>query len=131
VRHLAGSILEAQGYTVLSANNGQDALRVVREHKSPPICLVITDVIMPVMNGKVMAEWLKITYPGIKILFTSGYTDDAISQHGVLEAGTAFLAKPYAPATLASKVRAMLDDETDSTFLKKPGVTINQPNQKS
>jgi two-component system cell cycle sensor histidine kinase/response regulator CckA len=56
---------------------------------------VVTDVIMPVMGGKVMAEWLKITYPELKILFTSGYTDDAIAQHGVLEAGTAFLAKPY------------------------------------
>jgi CheY-like chemotaxis protein len=131
VRQLACGILEAQGYTVLSANNGQDALRVAREHKDPPISLVVTDVIMPVMNGKVMAEWLKITYPGLKILFTSGYTDDAISQHGVLEAGTAFLAKPYAPVTLARKVRAMLDDETDSTFLRKQEAPVNQPDQKS
>lgn len=56
-----------------------------------------------------MAEWLKTTYPDLKILFTSGYTDDAIAQHGVLEAGVEFLAKPYAPATLALKVREMLD----------------------
>jgi signal transduction histidine kinase len=131
VRHLACGILEAQGYTVLSANNGQDALRVAREHKDPPIRLVVTDVIMPVMSGKVMAEWLKITYPGLKILFTSGYTDDAIAQHGVLEAGTAFLAKPYAPATLARKVRAMLDDETDSMFPQKPDAPVNEPDQKS
>jgi signal transduction histidine kinase len=131
VRQLACNILEAQGYTVLRASNGQDALRVAREHKEPPICLVITDVIMPVMNGRVMAEWLKITYPGLKILFTSGYTDDVISQHGVLEAGTAFLAKPYAPATLARKVRSMLDDETDSTFLRKQDAPVNQPDQKS
>ena len=109
VRHLACNILEGQGYTVLRANNGQDGLHVAREHKGPTIRLVVTDVIMPVMNGKVMAEWLKTTDPDLKILFTSGYTDDAIAQHGVLEAGVAFLSKPYAPATLARKVREMLD----------------------
>ena len=53
---------------------------------------------MPLMGGKVMAEWLKATYPDLKILFTSGYTDDAISRHGVLEAGVEFLPKPYTPA---------------------------------
>jgi two-component system cell cycle sensor histidine kinase/response regulator CckA len=111
--------LETQGYHVVRANNGQDALRAVREHKGPPIRLVVTDVIMPVMSGKVMAEWLKATYPDIKILFTSGYTDDAIAQHGVLDAGVAFLAKPYSPKILARKVRAMLDNETGTTFLRK------------
>jgi len=118
VRHLACSILETQGYNVLRANNGQDALHVAREHKGSPIRLVVTDVIMPVMSGKVMAEWLKTTYPDLKILFTSGYTDDAIEQHGVLEAGVAFLSKPYTPATLACKVRAMLDNQTDTAFLE-------------
>jgi YesN/AraC family two-component response regulator len=71
--------------------------------------LVITDVIMPQMDGKVMAEWLKSHFPNLKILFTSGYTDDAIVHHGVLEPGVAFLAKPYTPATLTRKVREMLD----------------------
>jgi signal transduction histidine kinase len=126
VRHLACSILEAQGYNVVRANNGQDALHMARDHKGPPIRLVITDVIMPVMSGKVMAEWLKATYPDLKILFTSGYTDDAIARHGVLEPGIAFLSKPYAPATLARKVRAMLDDQTDSTFPWKQKMTVNQ-----
>jgi CheY-like chemotaxis protein len=84
-------------------------LRAVREHKGSPIRLVVTDVIMPLMGGKVMTEWLKATYPGLKILFTSGYTDDAIAQHGVLDAGVEFLAKPYTPATLARKVRELLD----------------------
>ena len=116
VRHLACSILEAQGYNVLRANNGQDALHVAQEHKGSPIRLVVTDVIMPLMNGKVMAEWLKATYPDLKILFTSGYTDDTIAQHGVLEAGVAFLSKPYSPAALSRKVRAMLDNETESAF---------------
>ena len=109
VRHLAREILGAQGYTVLRATNGQEALNVVRDHKGAPIALVITDVIMPQMGGKVMAEWLKATYPEIKVLFTSGYTDDAIAHHGVLDPGVAFLPKPYTPATLIRKVREMLD----------------------
>ncbi|MEI9960895.1 MAG: response regulator [Limisphaerales bacterium] len=109
VRHLAASILESQGYHVLRAINGQDGLRVAREHKGQPISLIITDVIMPLMNGKVMAEWLKTIYPDIKILFTSGYTDEAIAQHGVFEPDVAFLPKPYTPAALSRKVREMLD----------------------
>src|ERR1019366_9347375 len=115
VRHLACGILESQGYEVLSATNGQDALHVVREHKGPPIRLVVTDVIMPVMGGKVMAEWLKTTYPDLKILFTSGYTDDAIERHGVLDAGVEFLSNPYTPATLARKVRELLDAAPETT----------------
>ncbi len=126
VRHLAVGVLKAQGYEVLSATNGQDGLHVARDHKGPPIRLVVTDVIMPLMNGKVMAEWLKATYPDLKILFTSGYTDDAIAKHGVLEPGIAFLSKPYTPATLARKVRSMLDDETNTTFLSKHDVPVDQ-----
>ena len=109
VRHLARGILEAQGYKVLSASNGQDGLHEVHEHRGPPISLVVSDVIMPQMSGKVMAEWLKTTNPDLKILFTSGYTDDAIAHHGVLEAGVEFLPKPYTPAGLTRKVRDMLD----------------------
>ena len=74
-----------------------------------PIHLVITDVIMPRMGGKVMAEWLKATFPDLKVLFTSGYTDDAIAKHGVLDTSVDFLPKPYTPSSLAHKVRAMLD----------------------
>jgi len=119
VRQLASTILETQGYTVLRANNGQDALRVAGEHKGSPIRLVVTDVVMPQMGGKVMAEWLKALYPGLKILFTSGYTGDAIAHHGVLESGMAFLSKPYTPATLARKVRAVLDNQTDIAVFHK------------
>jgi DNA-binding NarL/FixJ family response regulator len=82
---------------------------VAREHRGPPLALVITDVIMPRMGGKVMAEWLKITYPGLKVLFTSGYTEDAIVDQGVLEREIEFLPKPYSPASLAAKVRDLLD----------------------
>jgi DNA-binding response OmpR family regulator len=102
-------VLETQGYEVLSAPNGQDALHVTREHKGSPIRLVVTDVIMPLMGGKVLAEWMKTTHPDIKILFTSGYTDDAIEHHGVLETTAEFLSKPYTPAMLTRKVRSMLD----------------------
>jgi CheY-like chemotaxis protein len=109
LRHLAEGVLKAQGYNVLTAPNGQDALRVAREHKGEPISLVITDVIMPRMGGKVMAEWLKITYPDLKVLFTSGYTEDAIAHHGVLDSGVEFLPKPYSPSGLARKVRELLD----------------------
>ncbi len=114
VRHLACSILEAQGYNVLRANNGQEGLQVARDCKDAPIRLAITDVIMPQMGGRVMAEWLKATYPDIKILFTSGYTDDAIAHHGVLESGIAFLPKPYTPVMLACKVRELLDEPTQT-----------------
>ena len=111
VRHLACSVLRANGYEVHSAANGQDALNVANEHQGPPIRLVITDVIMPLMDGKVMAEWLKITDPDLKVLFTSGYTDDAIASHGVLEKGCEFLPKPYMPATLVRRVRELLDQK--------------------
>ena len=114
VRHLACAVLAASGYEVHSAANGQDALNVAHEHKGAPIRLVITDVIMPLMDGKVMAEWMKITDPNLKVLFTSGYTDDAIAQHGVLESGVEFLPKPYMPGTLVRKVRELLDRDAES-----------------
>jgi CheY-like chemotaxis protein len=101
--------LENQGYEVLAASNGQDALNTVRDHKGSTIRLVITDVIMPQMGGKVMAEWLTTANPDLKILFTSGYTDDAITQNGSLEVGFQFLPKPYSPVMLGRKVREMLD----------------------
>ena len=110
LRHLTCRALNAQGYEVLPASNGQDALRVVHEHKGAPIRLVVTDVIMPLMGGKVMAEWLKTTCPGIKVIFTSGYTDATIAHHGMLETGVEFLSKPYTPATLVRKVREVLDE---------------------
>jgi two-component system, cell cycle sensor histidine kinase and response regulator CckA len=109
VRHLACSVLEAHGYHVLLGSNGQEGLRVAREVNGQPIGLVITDVIMPQMGGKVMADWLHTANPNLKILFTSGYTDDAITQQGVRETGGEFLPKPYSTATLVRKVREMLD----------------------
>ena len=109
LRLLAQCVLQAQGYHVLTASNGEEALRSVRNHKATPIRLVISDVIMPQMGGRVMAEWLKSANPDLKVLFTSGYTDDAIIQQGLLSEGIEFLSKPYTPARLARKVREMLD----------------------
>ncbi len=111
VRHLAVNVLRSKGYTVLSACNGQEGLHAARDHAGPAIRLAITDVVMPRMGGKVMAEWLRATYPNLKILFTSGYTDDAITDHGVLDPAVAFLPKPYSPAGLTRKVREVLDGE--------------------
>jgi two-component system cell cycle sensor histidine kinase/response regulator CckA len=109
LRELAQNTLRRQGYDVLLASNGEDGLRVARECTGAPISLVITDIIMPKMGGKVMAEWLKTIYPDIKVLFTSGYTDEAIINHGVLSKGVEFLPKPYTRSTLSRKVREMLD----------------------
>jgi len=82
---------------------------VASEHNGSPIGLVISDVVMPLMGGEVMAQWLKTTYPDLRILFTSGYTDDAVALQGVLDPGVEFLPKPYTPAILTRKVRALLD----------------------
>jgi len=106
---LACGVLQKLGYSVLMANNGQDGLKMASQNPGNPISLVITDVIMPQMGGKAMAEWLKSFQPDMKILFTSGYTDDALAHHGMLESGVSFLPKPYTPGILARKVREMLD----------------------
>lgn len=109
VNQLACDVLEAQGYEVLAAANGKDALQVASAHQGSPIRLVVTDVIMPKMGGMMMAEWLKVTHPGLKILFTSGYTDGALADQGLTEAAFEFLPKPYTAAILARRVRDMLD----------------------
>jgi len=109
LRQLACGILRGRGYQVLMASDGQEALRVASAHKGPPIRLVLTDVVMPLMDGEVMAQWLKTTYPEIRILFTSGYTNDAITKQGVLDTGVEFLPKPYTPSILVRKVRDLLD----------------------
>jgi two-component system, cell cycle sensor histidine kinase and response regulator CckA len=108
VREVACSILEILGYGVLQAVNGQDGLRVAREHRGSPIRLVLTDLAMPEMSGTVMTEWLKESYPDIRVLFTSGYYFDE-TRHDERDASVAFLAKPYTLAALSAKVRDLLD----------------------
>ena len=101
-------VLHSQGYTVLQARDGQEALQQVAE-RSEPIDLLLTDVLMPGMNGRALADRLVQAQPSLKTLFISGYTDEAIAAHNVLELGVAFLQKPFGPMALARKVRAVLD----------------------
>jgi len=108
VREMATFTLQSQGYTVLEATNGQDALRLANDYAGD-IHLLVTDVIMPHLNGKDLADQIITVRPHTKTLFTSGYTDDAIVQHGVLKPGIAFLPKPFSPAALGRKVRETLD----------------------
>jgi two-component system, cell cycle sensor histidine kinase and response regulator CckA len=108
IRELIREILEMEGYKVLTASSGHEALQVSQEIKDS-IELLITDVVMPGMSGGDLSKTLAETYPEIKVLYMSGYTDDAVVRHGVLEEGTAFLQKPFSPDSLAHKVRAVLD----------------------
>jgi PAS domain S-box-containing protein len=108
VRALVRDILEGNGYTVLTASNGVEAQKVGRSHKTP-IHLIVTDVVMPKMGGREAAELLAPHLPGVKVLYMSGYTNEAIVHHGVLESGIPFLKKPFTPDALLRKVRQLLD----------------------
>ncbi len=107
VRALVRNVLVSSGYTVLEATAGQEALQVSEQHQGP-IHLLLTDVIMPGMGGRELTERLGSTRPEMKVVYMSGYTDDAIVHHGVLDAGTAFLQKPFTPDAVARMVRDVL-----------------------
>jgi signal transduction histidine kinase/CheY-like chemotaxis protein len=108
VRTMGAAVLRESGYRVLEAADGRAALRVIAQHKSE-IDLVITDVVMPGMGGRELNETLQVVRPGLPVLFTSGYTDDAMVLQGVLERDMLFLQKPFAPLRLLAKVREILD----------------------
>jgi two-component system cell cycle sensor histidine kinase/response regulator CckA len=104
VRAVARGILRRAGYVVLDAPGPGEALLVSEQHGAS-IHLLLTDVVLPRMNGPQLAERLRATRPGLKVLFTSGYTDAAAFQHGILDSDVAFLQKPFSPDKLAKKVR--------------------------
>jgi CheY-like chemotaxis protein len=107
VRAAACGILRRRGYTVLEAPGAGDAL-LVSEQYSARIHLLITDVVMARMSGPELAARLVAARPSMRVLFTSGYTDEAVAQHGILDAGVAFLQKPITPDSLARKVREVI-----------------------
>jgi CheY-like chemotaxis protein len=108
VRELVREILERKGYVVLEASRGTDAILVCTGHEGA-IHLILTDVVMPGMSGSELCARLTPLYPGVKVLYMSGYTDDAIVHRGILDPGTAYIQKPFSPDALARKVREVLD----------------------
>jgi two-component system cell cycle sensor histidine kinase/response regulator CckA len=108
VRAVAKQTLVRQGYQVLEASDGEDALHIAKRHRGP-IDLVLTDVVMPRVGGRELVERLSAVRPDVRVLFMSGYTDDSVVRHGILEGGVPYLQKPFAPDGLARKVRDVLD----------------------
>lgn len=114
LREIAREYLESLGYTVIEANSGEDALQRAHEFGGE-IHLLLTDVVMSGMNGRDLAEQIVHKYPRVKILFTSGYTDDAIARQGIFDLSVAFIQKPYRPRALARKIREILGAQVTNT----------------
>ena len=112
VRLLARRILEASGYVVLEARNGREGLALCEAHEGP-IDLLVTDVVMPELGGRELAEGALKLRPGMKVMFMSGHTQDVVLKEGV-QKGAAFLQKPFTPVGLAQKVRETLDSDARS-----------------
>ena len=112
VRTLSVHVLENCGFTVLEARDGVEALRVAGQHHGR-IDLLVTDVVMPRMGGRKVAEHLVTVHPDVKVLYVSGYTDDTVVRHGILEGQVAFLQKPFSPASLVLTVRKVLDKKSE------------------
>lgn len=108
LRELTREVLAEHGYAVIVAGSGDGALKCAGEYRGV-IDLLLTDVIMPRMSGRELAESLARLRPGIRVMFMSGYADDAIVRHGVLAPTSAFIQKPFGPESLLAKVREVLE----------------------
>jgi CheY-like chemotaxis protein len=117
VRSAVREILQLRCYIVLEAGNGQEALRICAGQEGP-IHLLLTDVMMPGMSGPEVAQRLARMRPEMRVLYMSGYSDDAMIRHGVVEQGAGFLQKPFTPDALAHMVREVLD--ADLTWREEP-----------
>jgi two-component system, cell cycle sensor histidine kinase and response regulator CckA len=109
VRDLVARILKNQGYTILEARNGDEAIRIAREHAGKEIHLLLTDVVMPQMGGRELVARFRGLHPGVKVLFISGYSDNTITHQAMVKPGEPLLQKPFSLITLAKKVRDVLD----------------------
>ena len=110
MRESAVLTLEAQGYQILAAQEGAEALEISEAHDGP-IHLLLTDMVMPGMSGKDLSKRIRSQRPEIRVLYMSGYTENAAVHRGELEAGEAFLSKPFTVEGLTQKVRDVLDGE--------------------
>lgn len=108
VRNLIRSVLQAGGYTILEAHDGQQALDLIEQHRGP-LHLLITDLVMPRLSGRQVADHLVVLRPNARVLFMSGYTEEAVTRHKIRELNVAFFQKPFDPISLAHKVRELLD----------------------
>jgi signal transduction histidine kinase/CheY-like chemotaxis protein len=113
LRLIAKRMLESAGYTVLTAASGEEALLLLKRHEQQ-VHLVVTDVVMPGMSGLTLAKRSNGTRPGMKVLYISGYTDDVVVRHGMLDEGMPFLGKPFTAIDLTRKVREVLDSQSRS-----------------
>jgi signal transduction histidine kinase/CheY-like chemotaxis protein len=119
VRSLAAGLLERYGYRVLAAESGHAALSLLEGHTGP-LDLLLTDVVMPGMNGRQLYEAVSGIYPQVRVIYMSGYTDDVIADHGILDTGVHFIEKPFSVKTLAAKIREVLDNPDRPDKLDSP-----------
>ena len=117
MRDLTRHVLLRCGYKVLEASTGEKAIQIAVGHRET-IRLLVTDVVMPEVGGRIVAEQVLACHPEVRVLYLSGYTDDAVIRHGVLREGVNFLQKPFSPVALAVKVREVLDAP------EEPGVLL-------
>ena len=113
VRRLAFLSLQSYGYRILQASDGPQAANIAEQHQGQ-IDLLATDLVMPRMSGRELAQALLPRFPHMKVLYLSGYTDDAVVRHGILESDVNFLQKPFTPSSLANKVRRALDQNPNA-----------------